>query len=114
VEAGRAPQAACGLEIKEAAMDIQALPHYRGLPDSLKGWGEPDGHGKRPSLGLHDYVVLSLLILICLPTILGLVIRLWDCHGYVEAMERWQSQQMEQELSRSLPLPMPHEELFRK
>jgi hypothetical protein len=88
-------------------MSIQALPHYRGLPDSLKGWGEPDGHGKRPSLGLHDYVVLSLLILVCLPAILGLVARLRDCHGYVGAENRGREIQMEQELWRSLGSPMP-------
>jgi hypothetical protein len=88
-------------------MSIQALPHYRGLPDSLKGWGEPDGHGKRPSLGLHDYVVLSLIILACLPTILGLVIRFWDCRRLVEATNTGREMQMEQELRHDLGLPLP-------
>ena len=86
-------------------MSIQALPQYRGLPDSLKGWGEPDGHGKRPSLGLHDYVVLSLIILACLPTILGLVVRLWDCQRYVENLNSAREMQMEQERRLSLRLP---------
>ena len=86
-------------------MSIQALPQYRGLPDSLRGRGEPDGHGKRPSLCLRDHMVLSLCILVCLPTILGLVIRLWDCHRYVEALNSARESQMEQERRLSLRLP---------
>ena len=91
-------------------MNIQVLPRYRGLPDSLKGWGEPDGHGKRPSLGLHDHVLLALCILVCLPTVLGLVVRLWDCHRHVEIMNSIiREREMERELWRNFPLPLPRE-----
>jgi hypothetical protein len=73
------------LAIQEAGMASQSLPLYRGLPDSPKGWGEPDGHGKRPSMRLCDYVVLSLLlIMISLPLIPSLVIRLWARQRYAE------------------------------
>lgn len=58
-------------------MATQSLPLHRGLPDSPKGWGEPDGHGNKPSIRLRDYVVLSLLLLmISLLLIPSLVVRL--------------------------------------
>ena len=58
-------------------MDLQSLPRYRGLPDSPRGWDEPDEHGKMPSMRLRDYVVLSLLIIMCFPTGLSFLLHQW-------------------------------------
>jgi hypothetical protein len=82
------------LVIQEAAMAMQALPRYCGLPDSPKGWGEPDGHGKKPSLRLRDYVVLALLVLIGFPLLLCLVDHLGACHRYEEIMNSVREEQM--------------------
>ncbi len=83
-------------------MDIQSLPPYRGLPESPKGWGEQDGHGKTPSIRLRDYVVLSLIIMICLPISLCLVVHLWVCHRYTQLENARRENQMEYEMRRSL------------
>src|SRR5262249_3199366 len=87
---------------KVAAMDIQSLPRYCGLPDSPKGWGEPDGHGKKPSLRLRDYVVLSLLIMICFPINLCVTVHLWVCHRKVEILNSIREKQMGYEIRRSI------------
>jgi CHAT domain len=82
---------------KASAMDIQSLPHYRGLPDSPKMWGEPDEQGKRPRMRLRDYVVLSLLILIFFPDPLRLVDHLRVCRRRAEGLNAFRANQMGQE-----------------
>jgi hypothetical protein len=86
-------------------MDIQSLPLYRGLPNSPKGWGEPDGHGKRPCMCFRDYVVLSLTIMICFPIMLCRVVHLSVYHQRVESLNSARENQMEQEPRRNLFLP---------
>ncbi len=61
-------------------MDIQSLPRYRGLPNSPKGWGEQDEQGKMPMMRLRDWVVLSVIIMSCLPINLCRVVQYWVCH----------------------------------
>jgi hypothetical protein len=95
-----ADQSQTTLVIQEAAMEMQSLPRYCGLPDSPKGWGEQDGHGKKPSMGLRDYVVLAFLILIGFPLFLSLVDHLWACHRYVESMNSVRERQMGEEIRR--------------
>jgi hypothetical protein len=58
-------------------MEIQTLPRYRGLADWTKGWGEADGHGKKPNLRLRDYVVLALILGVCLPINLPRLFHYW-------------------------------------
>jgi hypothetical protein len=84
------------LVIQETAMEIQFLPRYCGLPDSPKGWGEQDGHGKKPSMRLRDYMVLSLIIIIGCPLLLSLVVHLWACHQNAESMNSFREMQMEE------------------
>jgi hypothetical protein len=81
-------------------MEIQSLPQYRGLPDSLKGWGEPDEQGNMPTMRLRDYVILSLIISIWFPINLCLVVRCWVYHGNPEVMNFVREEQMEQERRR--------------
>jgi hypothetical protein len=88
--------------IQEAAMEIQSLPRYWGLPDSPKGWGEPDGHGRKPIMGMRDYVILSLIILIGFPLFLSLVVHLWACQRYAEGLNSARERQIEMEIRRSL------------
>jgi hypothetical protein len=83
-------------------MDIGSLPRYRGLPDSPRVWGEQDGHGKKPSMGLRDYLALSFVIMISVPIVLGLVAHLWVCHGNAESMNSAREWQMEEEMCRGL------------
>jgi hypothetical protein len=56
-------------------MDFQSLPPYRGLPNSPRGWGEPDERGRTPSMRLRDYVALSLMIVLCFPISPSLVLQ---------------------------------------
>jgi hypothetical protein len=86
-------------------MIIQSLPRYCGLPQSRNGWGEPDGHGRKPSLGLRDYVVGALVATICLPLLLRLVVVLWTGQQYVHGMNSARDQQLEEEARRSLLKP---------
>jgi hypothetical protein len=79
-------------------MDTQSLPRYFGLPDSPRGWGEQDGHGKRPSVFLRDWVVLSLLVGVCFPILLSLAAHLWACHQDAERMNSAREKEMEQEV----------------
>ncbi len=79
-------------------MDMQSLSRYRGLPDSPKGWGEQDGHGKKPSMRLRDYLVLSLIIMIGFPLSLCLVVHLWVCHRDAEIRNSARGGQMEMEM----------------
>ena len=67
-------------------MDVQSLPQYRGLPDSPKGWGEQDEQGNTPRMRLRDYVVLSLILLLCFPINSCLVVHFWACHRKAEAV----------------------------
>jgi hypothetical protein len=83
-------------------MEIQSLPRYRGLPDSRNGWWEPDGHGKKPSMRLRDYVVLALIIIIGLPIFCSLVLHLWTCRRDAESMNSARERQMEEENKRTL------------
>src|SRR5262249_7872592 len=85
------------LSIQEAAMEIQLLPRYRGLPDSGKGWWEPDGHGKKPSMRLRDYVVLSLIVIISFPILRGLVLQLRTCYRDAENMNSAREWKMDEE-----------------
>jgi hypothetical protein len=85
------------LAIQEAAMEIQSLPRYRGLPDSGKGWGEPDGHGKTPSMKLRDYVVLSLIIIISFPILRSLILQLRTFYRDAENMNSAREWQMEED-----------------
>jgi hypothetical protein len=78
-------------------MEMQSLPRYCGLEDAPKGWGEPDGHGKRPSMGLRDYVVLYLLVTIGVPILFSLAVHLWTCHRSVESINSVRERQMEEE-----------------
>jgi hypothetical protein len=78
-------------------MDIQSLPHYRGLPDSPKMWGEPDEQGKLPRMRLRDHVVLSLLILLFFPWPLRLVDHLQVCRRRAEGLNAIRAKQMGQE-----------------
>ena len=87
---------------KAAAMDLQSLPRYRGLPDSPKGWGEPDGHGKKPSLRLRDYAVLALLLLICFPINPCVAVHLWVGHRKAESLNSVGEKEMEEEMRRNL------------
>jgi hypothetical protein len=89
-------------ELQAAAMDIHSLPRYRGLADSAKGWAEPDGHGKRPSVRLRDYEVLSLILMIGFPILLCLVDHLWACHRDTARLNMVREREMEMESSRSL------------
>jgi hypothetical protein len=82
-------------------MDTQSLPRYCGLPDSPKGWGEPDGHGKRPSMRLRDYVVLSLILMIVFPISPSLVVRFLACRWDAEILQTVRDRQMEMEIRRS-------------
>jgi hypothetical protein len=84
-------------------MEIQSLPPYRGLPDSLKGWGEPDEQGNTPRVRLRDYVILALIILIGFPINLSLLAQFWVCHRQVEVRNLVRERQMEQERRRTLP-----------
>jgi hypothetical protein len=90
------------LAIHEAAMEIQSLPRYCGLPDSGKGWWEPDGHGKKPTMRLRDYVVLLLIIITSFPTLHGLVLHFWTCHRDAESMNSARERQIEKESRRTL------------
>jgi hypothetical protein len=83
-------------------MAIQPLPRYRGLPDSPKGWGEPDGHGKKPIMRLRDYLVLSLIIMISLPIIPRLVVHLRVCRRKAEVMNSVREKQMQEEVRRDI------------
>ena len=83
-------------------MDVPSLPRYRGLPDSPPGWGEEDGHGKRPRLRLRDYVVLSLISMICIHITPCLVVHFSDCHRNAEIMNSARERQLEAEMRRSL------------
>jgi len=83
-------------------MLVQSLPRYCGLPNSRRGWGEPDGHGKKPMMGLRDYIVLSLIVTICLPLLLRLAVVLWTGQEHAHGMNAAREQQLEQEDSRSL------------
>ena len=83
-------------------MDLQSLPRYRGLPDSPRGWGEEDGHGKRPSMRLRDYVVLSFIIMTWLHIAPCLLIHFWVCHRNAEIMNSVRERQMEAEIRRDL------------
>jgi len=83
-------------------MELQFLPPYPGPPDSLRGWGEPDGHGKKPSMGLRDYVVLFLIILIGFPILLCLAGRLWTYDSYAKGLNSAREKEMEQENRRTL------------
>jgi hypothetical protein len=87
---------------KASAMDIQSLPQYRGLPDTLKEWGEPDEQGTMPRMYLRDYVVLSLLIMICFPINPCLLVHFWVCHRNAEVWNSVREKQMEAERKRSL------------
>jgi hypothetical protein len=90
------------LASEEAAMELQFLPPYPGPPDSLRAWGEPDGHGKKPSMGLRDYVVFYLIILIGFPTLLCLADYLWTYDRHAEIRNFVREQEMEQENRRTL------------
>jgi hypothetical protein len=64
-------------------MDPRLLPRYRGFPDSPKGWAEPDERGRTPTMRLRDYVVLSFIILMCLPINLHLAVVWWAAHRHL-------------------------------
>lgn len=83
-------------------MHTRSLPRYFGLPDSPIGWGEPDGHGKRPSMGLRDYLVLALILMIGFPISPSLVVRLWALRRDAGTLESGRDRQMEMEIRRSL------------
>jgi hypothetical protein len=83
-------------------MEFQSLPRYRGIRGSRKGWGEPDGHGKKPRMGLHDYVVLSVIFMLGFPMLLSLGFHLWTCRQRAEGMNSARERQMEQENSSSM------------
>jgi hypothetical protein len=93
-------------------MDIRLLPRYVGLPDSPKGWGEPDGHGKRPSVCLRDWVVLSLVLMIYSPICFCLAIQFWADHRWAESMnsarEKWMEEEMRRMAVPGLAGPVPH------
>ena len=69
-------------------MAFELLPRYRGLRDSRRLWGQPDDNGKLPRMHLWDYVVLSLLILICFPIALRWVLDSWAYHRSGERQDR--------------------------
>ena len=77
-------------------MEIHSLPRYCGLPDSPKGWGEQDGHGKKPSMSLRDYMALALIIIIGFPILLSLVVHLWAGYRYAESMNSAREREMEE------------------
>jgi hypothetical protein len=83
-------------------MNIQSLPRYGGLCDSPKGWGEPDGHGKRPSLRLRDYVVLALILIMGFPIFLRLGGRLSAGHRYAERLNSVREKEIERETRQML------------
>jgi hypothetical protein len=86
-------------------MEFQALPPYRGLPDSLRAWGEPSDHGLLPPMRLRDYVVLCVLILTFAPLFAPLRVFLWDEHWRTEALDAARRQQLQQEVLRELHGP---------
>ena len=97
-------------------MEIQSLPPYRGLPDSLKAWGEPDEQGNLPRMHLRDYVILSLLVMIWFPINLPQLARIRFSHRQAEAENRLREKQREEERTLktigdeafpALPEPLP-------
>ena len=60
------------------------------------------GHGKKPSMGLRDYVVFYLIILIGFPTLLCLADYLWTYDRHAEIRNFVREQEMEQENRRTL------------
>lgn len=80
-------------------MEIQALPRYRGLSDSRRGWGKEDG---RPSLSLRDLVVLSLIVVISFPLIFRLTFDLWLRDWTVHSLNAGREREMELEMRRDL------------
>jgi hypothetical protein len=83
-------------------MDFQSLPEYCGLPDSLLIWGEKDGHGKKPSMRLRDYAVMSLAVTICFQIGLCLVCRLWVAHESAELINSMREKQLQMIMRSSL------------
>jgi hypothetical protein len=76
-------------------MDLHLLPHYRGLTDSPSTWGEPDERGQLPRLRLRDYVVLSLLLALFLPIVLGLAVNTWFYHRRLAALNEARSKEVQ-------------------
>jgi hypothetical protein len=76
-------------------MEIQSLPRFHGLPDAGIGWGEPDGHGKRPSMGLRDYMVSTLLIIGFLMFVSTAAVEGWRFHRRAESLNPVRERQVE-------------------
>lgn len=83
-------------------MEIQSLPQYRGLPDALRAWGEPDEKGRTPTMRLRDYLILALIIMICVPTNYCLVVQLWVYRRNAEIANTVRQRQLEEEGRRTL------------
>lgn len=77
-------------------MDLLSLPQYRGLAVSLRAYAEPDEQGLLPAMRLRDHVVLTLLIAICGPMLLGLVVKFCDERRLTERLESTRREIMSQ------------------
>ena len=81
-------------------MTLRSLPRYRGRPDPGRGRGEPGGHGRTSSTGLRDLVVLSVMIIVGFPIVLGLLVKFWVCHRNAELSNLQRERQMERDIRR--------------
>ena len=79
-------------------MDIQSLPQYRGLPESLRAWGQPDDRGLLPSMHLRDYLAACVLIGVCILTLLPVGANLWKEHYRIWDLDGARRGQHDEEL----------------
>jgi hypothetical protein len=86
---------------------MQPLPRYFGLEDSPIGWGEADGHGKRPSFWLRDYVAAAFLIAaVFFPMGICVIAYTWPAHDRTVYDDHTREMQMRPPSMPSPPQPV--------
>lgn len=83
-------------------MDIESLPPYRGLPDSLRTWGEPDEQGCLPTMRLRDWGVACALLAIGAPILLQVVFNSWIERQRIGELDAARRRQLELEILQDL------------
>jgi hypothetical protein len=88
-------------------VNVQPLPQYYGFEDSPIGWGEADGHGKRPSFWLRDYVAAAFLITtLFLPMGICVIAHTWPAHDRTIYDDHVREMQMRPSSINALPEPV--------
>jgi hypothetical protein len=86
---------------------MQPLPRYFGVEDSPIGWGEADGHGKRPSFWLRDYVAAVLVIVVLFPIGICTIAHIWPAHDRTMYLDRLRQMRMQPSDPSLAVLPQP-------